>query len=239
MVAVVRNRFYPQIALVLALFIIIGFSRTYYLRFLSDLPPMAALLHLHGLVFTAWLVLFVVQTRLIAAHRFDLHRKLGMAGLGLAVLVVALGVATTFYTAAVPRIRPSGLSPSQFTIVGLVGIGQFAVLIALGVAFRRRAQLHKRFMVLAMIGVLGPAVGRLIGIFEAGKYAVVIQMTVIVVFVTWCLVFDWRRHRIVHPVYAIGGFLLVVSWPLRRMVAASDAWQPIGEWIAKVGAGLT
>ena len=75
-----RMRFYPLIAIVLVAFIIIGFSRTYYLRFLSDLPPMRAVMQLHGLVFTAWLALFVAQTQLIAAHRVDLHRKLGIVG---------------------------------------------------------------------------------------------------------------------------------------------------------------
>src|SRR5690349_20337173 len=48
MALVVRSRFYPQIALVLALFVIIGFSRNYYFRFLTDLPPMVALVHLHA-----------------------------------------------------------------------------------------------------------------------------------------------------------------------------------------------
>ena len=38
---------------------------------------MTVLVHLHGLVFTAWLALFIAQTRLIAAHRVDLHMKLG------------------------------------------------------------------------------------------------------------------------------------------------------------------
>ena len=41
MAAVIRNRFYPQIALALGLFMIIGFARTFYLRSLSDLPPPA------------------------------------------------------------------------------------------------------------------------------------------------------------------------------------------------------
>ena len=96
MAVVVRSRFYPQIALALALFVIIGFSRNYYFRFLTDLPPMVALVHLHAIAFSAWLVLLIVQTRLIAAHRVDLHMKLGLAGVALAVCMVVLGVLTAF-----------------------------------------------------------------------------------------------------------------------------------------------
>ena len=88
MAAVTRSRFYPMIAFALAAFVIVGFSRTYYLRFLYDLPPMTLLVHLHGLVFTAWMALFVVQTRFVAANRVDLHMKLGIAGVVLAGLIV-------------------------------------------------------------------------------------------------------------------------------------------------------
>ena len=235
MSAVARSRFYPLIAIVLALFIIVGFSRTYYLRFLADLPPLSTLVHVHGLVFTAWLALFITQTQLIAAHRFDLHMKLGMAGIGLAVLIVLIGLATVFGAAASSRIHTSGLTSPQFSFVGLVTITTFTVLIALGVAFRRRASLHKRFMLLAMIGATGPAVGRFIGLVGAGKYALLVQMGVIAVLATWCLVYDWRRNRVVHPVFAIGGLVLVLLWPLRYWVARSEAWQPIGEWMAKIG----
>jgi len=146
MAAVARSRFYPMIALALAVFTIVGFSRTYYLRFLSDMPPMTLLVHLHGLVFTAWLALFVTQTRLVAAHRVDLHMKLGIAGMVLAVLIVMVSVATVAANSAIPRVRPSGLSPSQFTAVGLTSTALFATFVALGVAWRRRAALHRRFM---------------------------------------------------------------------------------------------
>jgi hypothetical protein len=64
-----RPRFYALIAILLIAFIVIGFSRTYYLRFLSDRPPLHVILHVHGLVFTAWLALFIAQTQLIAARR--------------------------------------------------------------------------------------------------------------------------------------------------------------------------
>lgn len=238
MAVVARSRFYPQIALVLALFVFIGFSRSYYFRFLTDLPPMVTLVHLHGIVFTGWLVLFTVQTRLIAAHRVDLHMKLGLAGVVLAVFIVVLGVATAFHTAAVPRVRASGLTPPQFAVVPLIGISMFALFVGLGAALRRRAGVHKRLMVLAMIAVVGPAVGRFLLLFDVTALAPVVQPLVAVVFVSWCLLHDWRRYRVVHPVFAIGGLAIVASWPLKTLIAQSEWWQPIGAWIAKIGAGL-
>jgi len=238
MSAVVRPAFYRHFAIALSLFVIIGFSRTYYLRFLSDLPPLETLVHLHGLVFSAWLLVFIAQTRLVAARRVDLHMKLGIAAMVLAVVIVVVSFATTAVKATIPRVHPSGLTPSQFTIVGIASLLLFVVFLALGVAFRRRAAYHKRFMVLSMIAVISPAASRIVtqlGLREHWTYLVPI---IPALFVAWCLAYDWRRQHTVHPVYAIGGAALIAAWPLRLMVGRSEWYQPIGEWIAKVGAGL-
>jgi hypothetical protein len=238
MALVVRSRFYPQIALVLALLVFVGFSQSYYFRFLTDQPPMATLVHLHGLVFTGWLVLLAVQTRLVAAHRVDLHMRLGIAGVVLAVCIVVLGVATALHSAALPRIRPSGLAPHQFVVIPLFSITLFALLVGLAVALRWRAGVHKRLMVLATIAVLGPAVARIMIALDVRAMAPAVQPLVSALFVSWCLLHDWRRYRVVHPVFAIGGLALVASWPLRTLIARSEWWQPIGAWMAKVGAGV-
>jgi hypothetical protein len=238
MSAVVRPAFYRHIAIALSLFVIIGFSRTYYLRFLTDQPPLETLVHLHSLVFSAWLLVFIAQTRLVAAQRFDLHMKLGIAAVVLAVIVVMTSFATTAVKATMPRIHPSGLTPPQFTIVGIMSLVLFAGFLALGFAFRRRAAYHKRFMILAMIGVLTPAASRIVmqlGLREHWTYLVPIFPTL---FVACCLAYDWRKQRLVHPVYAIGGAVLIASWPLRIVIGRSEWYQPVGEWIARVGAGL-
>jgi hypothetical protein len=233
-----RMRFYPLIALVLTAFVVIGFSRTFYLRFLFDLPPMRLVMLLHGLAFTAWLALFVAQTQLIAAHRVDLHMKLGISGVLLAVVVVATSLAAMCVSAATPRVSQLGLTSPQASIVPLVATLQFAVLVTAGVALRRRAGLHKRFMLLALISALSPAAARLIGLLSLRDHFLPIQMGVIAVFVIVCLVHDWRKNRLVHPVFAVGGAVLVVLWPARYAIARSEPWQPIGQWIAEVGKHL-
>ena len=238
MSAVVRPAFYRHIAIALSLFIIIGFSRTYYLRFLTDLPPLNTLMHLHSLAFSAWLLVFIAQTRLVAAGRVDLHMKLGIAALALAAVIVAIGFATTAVKATIPRVHPSGLTPPQFTIVGNMSLVLFAGLLALGFAFRGRAAYHKRFMVLATIAVLTPAASRLVtqlGLREHWTYLVPV---VPALFVACCLAYDWRKQHMVHPVYAIGGAAIIASWPLRLMIGRSEWYRPIGEWIARLGAGM-
>ena len=231
MATVIRSRFYPVAAAVLAALTIAGFARTYYLRFLFDQPPLKLLVHLHGLVFTAWLVLFVVQTRLIAAHNYRLHMKVGIAGAVLAVAVVAIGVLTALVGAPDPRIRPMGMTGLQFLIFPLMGITFFGVCVAAAIALRRRADLHKRLMLLGMIAVLGPGVARLIRLVDIGDLFLLIQTSVVVGFVGWALLYDWFKNRIVHPVFVIGGCLLVASWPIRAWVARTDGWHTVAQWL--------
>jgi hypothetical protein len=233
-----RMRFYPLFAIALAAFVVIGFSRTYYLRFLTDRPPLQVLLQLHGLIFTAWLVLFIAQTQLVAARRVDLHMKLGVAGVFLAALVVASGLLAMFVGAATPRVTQLGFTSVQATIVPLTNILPFASLVTAGVIWRRRPSLHKRLMLLAMISILGAPTVRLIALFGWRPYAMLIQMSVIAMLVTVCLAYDWRKNRVVHPVFAIGGVVLVALWPLRYAIARSEMWQPAGEWIAEMGRRL-
>jgi hypothetical protein len=51
-------------------------------------------------------------------------------------------------------------------------------------------------------------------------------------FLAWCLIADWRKYRIVHPVYSIGGAILLISLPLRIFIARTPAWEHVGQWLA-------
>jgi hypothetical protein len=226
-----RPRFYALLALALGGFVVIGFARTFYLRDLFGLAPLSGLMHLHGLVFTAWLGVFIVQTRLVAAGRVDLHRRLGLASIVLVVLVILVGVASSVDSGVRTPIRGNGLTGAQGTIVSLTSIALFTVFVAAGLWFRRRAALHKRLMVLAMIAVLTPATARLIAFAGLREHAMFVQIAVLSLFVAWCFVSDWRSTGRIHPVFVCGGPAIVVSWPLRLWAAKSEWWTAIGTWI--------
>ena len=80
----INRRFYTWFAVCAFLIIVAGFAHTYYLRLVFETKRLPPLLHLHGFLFSTWFVLFFVQARLVARHRVDLHRKLGVAGAFLA-----------------------------------------------------------------------------------------------------------------------------------------------------------
>ena len=70
-----EHRFFTGMGLVALLVALIGFAPSYYLRSFSAAEPLTTLVHLHGGLATAWLLLFIAQTSLVSAGRTDLHRR--------------------------------------------------------------------------------------------------------------------------------------------------------------------
>jgi hypothetical protein len=119
-----RDRwFFSGMAVAAALTVFVGFGRTYYLGRFFGAPPLSALVHLHGLVSTSWILLFLTQTSLIAAGRTDLHRRLGAAGGVLAMLVLVVGYLTAIEAARNPDRRPWRRSRSWWGPASTIGAG--------------------------------------------------------------------------------------------------------------------
>jgi hypothetical protein len=57
------RRFYVGIAVAVLITVFLGFSRTYFLKGYYGTPELSFLLHVHGLVFTSWVLLFLPRPR--------------------------------------------------------------------------------------------------------------------------------------------------------------------------------
>ncbi|HLV93989.1 MAG TPA: hypothetical protein VKS44_02260 [Candidatus Acidoferrales bacterium] len=84
--------FFSGMALLLLATVFVGFARTYSLAGVFRAPLPAAIIHVHGAAFSCWILLLIAQTSLVVAGRVDIHRKLGLAGFGLACLMLVLGL---------------------------------------------------------------------------------------------------------------------------------------------------
>src|SRR5260221_10613059 len=74
-----ERNMYTWAALVAILAMFAGFAPTYYLKGAFGTPDLSTLRHVHGVVMSAWFALFLVQARLVATGRTQIHRKLGVA----------------------------------------------------------------------------------------------------------------------------------------------------------------
>lgn len=228
--------FYGGMAIVMGLTVFAGFARTYYLRFLTG-GPKATLsggafttpFHVHGALFTAWVLLFIVQTALVAGRRVAVHRRLGVAG---AVLAAAMIVAGTFaaITAAARGSAPPGVDPLAFLAIPIFDMVLFATFVTAALALRRDKETHKRLMVLAYVSIITAAVARLPGVLPLGPPGF---FGLSFLFVVAAGIYDFLTRRRVHKVYLWGGALLAVSIPLRLAISETGAWRTLAELLTR------
>lgn len=229
--SVTERRFFAWGAAVIVLTAFGGFARTYYLKGAFDSPSLPMLVHVHAAVMTAWIILFVTQTRLVAAQRVDLHRRLGVFGAILLVLIVVIGVVTAIESAR-RGLAPTDMPPLMFLVIPLGTVFVFAVLAGAALAYRRRSDIHKRLMLLATLSILTPAIARIpwepframgpplfLGLTDACVLAFVIYDTV--------------RNRRLHPAFLWGTLFFLVSQPLRILLAHTPAWTQFATWLTQ------
>src|SRR5687768_4187851 len=228
--------FYGGMGVLLAAIAVAGFAPTFYLRSWFGAPPTVAgstelttLAQIHGAVFTAWMVLFTVQTSLIASRRVNVHRRLGVAGVVLAAIMIVVGYMTAI-AAAGRGAAPPGAEPLSFLVVPLFDLVLFATFVTAAVLRRRDKETHKRLMLLAYISIVAAGVARLPGVLAYGPlmfFGIAYALALVGV------AYDhWSRGRI-HRVYYWGIPLLVISVPARLMLSTTEAWRSFAEFVTR------
>lgn len=205
----VGRPFYLIMSLLMAGVFVAGFSHTVP-GDLAASPGLPLLLHVHGAVFTLWVLLFVAQPAFIVRGSAALHRRIGWVGAGLAAAMVVMGLAATLYAVRHDMI-PSFFPPTVFLVMNGLGIIVFGGLVAAGVRLRRRAESHKRLMLCATVSILGPGLGRALPMASFGAAAPLVMFGVIALFAFAGPAFDLIRLRRVHPAYLWGVATILIS----------------------------
>ena len=225
-----ERRFFTGIALAILATVLVGFSRSFFLRPLfPDWPsPSETIFYVHGAVFFAWIVLLVAQTSLVAGGRTELHRKIGPYGAGLAVAMVVLGTVGALIAAR----RATGfiqvpIPPLQFLAIPIFDMILFAAFVWMAIARRSNPQTHKRWMLLATVNLVTAAIARWPGVLALGPLAF---FGLTDLFIVALAIWDFRTRGRLHPVTLWGGLLIIVSQPLRLVVSGTHGWLAFARW---------
>ena len=221
--------FYIGMVIAIVITVFAGFSRTFYLRPYFQTQALIPLLILHGVVFSSWIVLLVTQTTLVATKRMRTHMRLGIAGGLLASLMILIGTVTAIVRAKGPSPVP-GVNPLSFLTIPLGDMLVFASLVGAAFYFRRRADTHKRLMLLATIAILPAAVARLPFAFIQ-QYGPLAFFGLSDLFIVPCLIYDIVTRGRPHRATVLGGALIVISHPLRLVIGNTHAWLVFATWL--------
>jgi len=221
------RRFYLLATVMLIAVTLGGFSIDADLVF--HLDTLSWLVILHSTLMFGWLLVFAVQTTLVAVGRVDLHRRFGIAGAVLAASLVVVGVITIVVATRLGgNHMPPGLSRPVFLSAALELLLVFSVLAAFGIALRRRPDYHKRLMLLATLPLLDAAIVRFMGVYTNWTFDPdYIRNGLILA----CIAVDTIRYRRLHPAYVAGCAFILVFDQISFHTATMPAWERFTAWV--------
>jgi len=210
--------FYAWSATIMALLVVAGFS----LHLAMGRSTFAArpLVHVHGIVFMGWVLLFTVQAWLAVQGPHGAHRLLGRITAVWVLLMMALGFWITIDV--VQRgITPFFFQPQHFLIANPFDLVMFGAIIIAALRLRHRRDWHMRLQLCAMASLLGPGIGRLLPMPLLIPYAFDIAVLFTLLFPLAGLFRDLRNGIGFHPAYLWGIFAIMLQIPVANLVASS------------------
>jgi hypothetical protein len=226
-----QQYFFITAGCIVALVILVGFSRTYYLKSVFGTPPLTTLVHVHGLLFTGWVVLFITQARLIASQRRSVHMKLGIVGFLLATSMIFVGTVTAITAAKLGR-PPGRQDPLVFMAIPLSAMFVFSVLIVAGFLNRRRPDYHKRIMLMATLAILQAAFGR-IALMIMGHPFPPLAMGFNDLLIIGTVIYDTITNRRLHPAFLWSAAFVIAMQPIQLIVSRTSAWMTFAQWVTR------
>jgi hypothetical protein len=231
-----ERQFFTGMALVMLLTVFVGFAPTYYLfpwfqgvttRGVAGGASLTPLVHLHAVLFSAWILLFLAQASFIRLDHFQLHRAFGTGGIVLAAAMVVVGLWTAIDSGRNGNTPPGWPNAEAFLAVPFTSIALFAGFVSAAILNRHRPDYHKRLMLLGAIALLLPAVSRIARMAELPflPFGVRGGLVILNFFVAALVIFDLNSRRRLHPVTAWGVAIFLVTWPARLTVGYTEPWQ--------------
>lgn len=229
---------------------LIGFAPTYWLQLAPGTFVGSPLLHLHALLFSAWPLYLLLQTTLAARNRIGRHRAWGLLGISLATAMVLVGFAVANDGLATRLAAGYGDRARAFHIASISMITLFGAFVFAAVAYVSRPEIHKRLMLLATAAMLPPAIARLFFAASAGMGAgirpglmpprtvegVLMPSLIADAVIVAGMVYDIRTRGRPHPVYLIGGGIMLAVQILRVPVSTTTWWYAVADFLARFSA---
>lgn len=231
----VTRWFYVWMAGVCVLIAFGGFVPTYWSRLATGTFGGAPILHIHGALFFAWTLFFLLQTTFVALGRTRDHRAWGLAGIALATAMACSILLAAINSMRVADAMGMGEQARRFSYVSLSGLVLFSGLFAAAIANVRRSDVHKRLMLLAMIPLMHAATARVFMTLFApadakGPPPVFVSVPpglFVDLLIVAGMLYDWRTRGRPHPAYLVGGALLLANQVFAVPLSATPTWMSI------------
>ena len=244
-----RTRFYLALALVCAAIAIGGFAPSYWLQLPAGTFKGAPLLHIHGVLATAWVLFLISQSTLVTRGSVARHRDWGLFGISLASVLTIVAMMVAIQAMTDKLAHGAGDPVRSFLIVPMSGIVMFAGFTAAAVANIRRPEWHRRFMIVGTVALLGAAMARVFFYFAVGGGPGVrpglmpappppampmVSGLLLELILVAGMIHDKRKHGRVHPAWIYGFVIMTAVTLLRVPFGGTDLWLGIADWLGRI-----
>jgi hypothetical protein len=252
--------FYAWMAVTCFAIAVLGFMPTYFVPMVTGKLASPPIVHAHGVILFSWMTLFVTQTWLVAKGGVLAHRNWGMLGIAIVtgiVFVVTAIVSWRISQTTAPSIPPDlAIAVKKFMWVPFSGLLLIVPMFVLAIMNIKKPEVHKRLMLLMTISMLGAPIARWFLVFLApppdpnapvillpnGAPAPLVPPVEIAVppaligDALWiiAMIYDWRTRGKVHPVYLIGGAVMLLNHLTYVPVADSAIWLGFADWLGRL-----
>jgi hypothetical protein len=227
-----KRYIYVLLGIVALVIVHLGFASTYVNPVLSGTFTGRKILHVHGAIFMAWVVLCIVQPFLIQRKQTELHRKFGVFGAVLGGVVILMGLYIAISSA---HAHMSEQAAKAFLLFPLTDMLLFSLFLFLAIRNVKNSEAHKRYIILTTLSILGAATGRILShlTWWTGNIVIDTILSLLVMEITLYLAiaYDVIVNKKIHPVYIWGGLLVLFIHAFRDWAGNTETWLSISSWI--------
>ena len=119
--------FFAGMSLLILGSVFLGFAHSYYLAGTVHAHLPSAIIHVHAVIFSSWILLFITQIALVSIGKIAWHKRLGIFGAVLACLMVIFGVLAATDSAR-RHFAPPGVDSPTILAIEATELSVFAFL---------------------------------------------------------------------------------------------------------------
>jgi hypothetical protein len=220
-----RPSFFFWMTVVMSGFIFSGFGITYWRPMAGgSLAPLPPIVHIHGFLFSGWMLLLMVQSFLVNVKNIKLHRSLGTFGISMATLIWIFAVMMTILPSD-PTGHNTGGEYFSLEYLSVSAFVLFGVLFCLAIRNVRTPASHRRYILFSIIPLLPPGINRLyMSLLEQFTLPLVWTYLTMDAMVAAIVIQDWRENGKPGRASITGAVLIIGTHLLHVPISNSGAF---------------
>ena len=192
--------------------------------------------HLHGIAAMLWIIMMIAQPLLYRKKLMIWHKRIGKFSFVLVPIFILSGLNMVYAMLLAKDNYPPQL-PYQLAFIDFFTLIMFVAFYVLAIFHRRNVQLHARYMVCTVLGILIPAITRFLFYFPfIDSFNKSLNASYLIVeVILLMLLFDDKRSGKIRAPYVIAMILFSIQHFLMNFAKDWEWWRQLMDAFSGTG----